>query len=89
MKQSYDKRMYIFIPGIKEDGDSVWKNREQTFKKFQDFLVKGLKFEIPEDVQFVDIHQLPQHPVTKNGKVISHSINTIKILTVDDKHSIF
>jgi len=37
-----------------------------NYLKVRDFfLEKGLKISDPDDVEFVDIHRLPQHPVKK------------------------
>jgi len=88
MQESYDKRLNILIHGIKEDGDNVWEKREKTIEKFQDFLVQGLKIEDPDDIEFVDIHQLPQHPVKKDEKTFHRPI-IVKLLTMSDKNLIF
>ena len=46
---------------------------------FQDFLVKALEFEHPEDVKFVDIYKWKSY----KSSII------VKLLIVDDKQSIF
>jgi len=68
MQEAYNNRLNILIHGIKEDGDNIWEKRDKTIEKFQDFLIQGLKIEYPDDVEFFDIHRLPQHPVKKDGK---------------------
>ena len=65
MQESYDKRLNILIHGTKEDNDSPWEKQDTTVTKFQEFLKKGLKIDDPEDIEFVDIHRLPQYPVKK------------------------
>ena len=74
MQESYDKRLNILIHGIKEDNDSPWEKHDTTVTKFQEFLEKGLKIDDPEDIEFVDIHRLPQHPMRKNGRPFSRPI---------------
>jgi len=62
MKESYDKRLNVLIYGVKEDNNNAWEKRETTVQKFKDFLQDGLKIEDPTDIEYVDIHRLPQHP---------------------------
>ena len=88
MQESYDKRMNTLIHGIKEDDDNVWEKRERTREKFQDFFVNGLKINDPEDVEFVDLHRLPQHPVKVGGKSVHRPI-IVKLLIINDKNLIF
>ena len=38
MKESYNKRLNIFIRRVQEDNNNVWEKREKTIEKFQDFL---------------------------------------------------
>ena len=51
MKASYDKRLNILIHGIREDENQAWEKRDETVKKFQNFLEKGLKIQDSEDLQ--------------------------------------
>ena len=88
MQELYDKRLNILIHGIEEDGNNVWEKREKTIEKFAEFLEKGLKIENPDDVEFVDIHRLPQHPVNNRGKTF-HRPMIVKLLTMNDKNLIF
>ena len=77
-----------FLYLIKEDNDSPWEKHDTTVTKFQEFLKKGLKIDDPENIEFVDIHRLPQYPVRKNGRPFSRPI-IVKLLTMHDKHLIF
>ena len=77
MKESYDKRLNILIHRIKEDVNQAWEKSDETVKMFQ-----------IDDVDYVDIHRLPQHPLKKNGKTVHRSI-TVKLLTMKDKNLIF
>ena len=88
MQESYDKRLNILIHGIEEDNDNVWEKRESTIEKFKNFLTNGLKIDDPDDVKFVDIHRLPQHPIKKFGKN-SHRAIIVKLLTTGEKKLIF
>ena len=88
MKESYGKRFNIFINKIKEDENQSWKKRDETVKKFQNFLEKGLKIQDSEDVNYVNIHRLPQHRLKKNGKAV-HRPTIVKLLTIQDKNLIF
>ena len=88
MQESYDERLNILVHGVKEDSDNVWEKRDKTIKKFEQFLPNGLKITDPNDVEYVDIHRLPQHPVKRNGKTVHRPI-IVKILTMSDKNEIF
>ena len=88
MQESYDKRLNILIHGIRENSNNAWEKREETIAKFKNFLKNGLKMDDTEDVEYVDIHRLPQHPVKKNGKTVDRPI-IVKLLTTHDKKLIF
>ena len=86
MQESYAKRLNILIHGIKED--HPWEKREETVTKFQNILKDGLKIDEPDDIEFVDIHRLPQNPISSKGKAINRPI-IVKLLTLEDKNLIF
>ena len=88
MKKSYDKRLNILMHGIQEDNNNVWEKREKTIKKFQDFLMSGLKIN-PNETKLSDIHRLFQQPITKNGRTVVHRPIIVKLLTIHDKNLIF
>ena len=88
MQESYDERLNFLVHGVKEDSDNVWEKRDKTIKKFEQFLPNGLKITDPNDVEYVDIHRLPQHPAKRNGKTVHRPI-IVKILTMSDKYEIF
>ena len=67
MQESYDKRLNILIHGVKEDSISRWEKHETTDIKFQDFLKNGLNIDDPDEIEFAEIHRLPQHPVKKRA----------------------
>ena len=48
----------------------------------------GLKIDEPDDIEFVDIHRLPQHLISRKGKAINRPI-IVKLLTLEDKNLIF
>ena len=86
MQESYAKRLNILVHGITED--YPWEKREETVTKFQSFLKDGLKLDEPDDIEFVDIHRLPQHPISTKSKAIDRPI-IVKLPTMEDKSSIF
>ena len=88
MQESYDERLNILIHGVKEDSVSPWEKHETTGTKFQDFLKNGRKINDSDEIEFVAIHRLPQHPVKKNGRPITRPI-IAKLLTMNDKNLIF
>jgi len=55
-----------------EDEDSVWEKRKETTKIFHNILKTGLKIDNPEQIELVDIHRLPQHPVKKSDGSTFH-----------------
>ena len=65
MEDSHCKRLTVLIHRAKED---IWEKREDTILKFKNLLKNGLKIDDPDDIELVDIHRLPQHPLMKNGK---------------------
>ena len=81
MQESYDKRLNILIHGVTEE-------KEKTLEKFQDFLKNGLKIEHPMDIEYVDIHRLPQYPIQKHGRTVHRPV-IVKLLTMNDKNVIF
>ena len=74
MQESYNKRLIILINGIKEDDNKAWKTRDEAKAKFNNFVKEGLNIEDPNDIELVDIHRLPQHPVAKFGRRIHQPI---------------
>ena len=84
MQESYAKRLNILVHGIKED--HPWEKRGETVTKFQNFL--KVKLDEPDDIEFVDIHRLSQHPISTKGKAIDRPI-IVMLLTMEDKTSIF
>ena len=88
LQESYNKRLNILVHGIKEEDNNVWETREETIAKFRNFVREGLKIEDPEDIEYVDIHRLPQHPVSRLGKKVHRPI-IIKLLTMQDKKMLY
>ena len=85
-QEAYNKRMNVLIRGIEED--SAWETREQTSKKFYEFLREGLKISKPLDPQPIDLHRLPQHPVSRQGSKVCRPI-IAKLATSTNKKRIF
>ena len=80
-KEFYDKRMILLIHGLKEK--SAWETKNETKSIFEEFSKAGLDLDASA-VSLVDIHRLPQRPVTKNGKRVDRPI-VIKVATEMDK----
>ena len=57
-------------------------------QNFEEFLQNVLKIAEPNDVEYVDIHRLPQHPVKRNCKTVHRPI-IVKLLTMSVKNVIF
>ena len=88
MPESCNKRLNMLIHGIKEDDNKAWETRDETKAKFNNFVKEGLNIEDPNDIELVDIHRLPQHPVSKFGRRIYWPI-IVKLLTIQDKRMIY
>ena len=78
MQESYWKRLNVLIYGVKED---IWEKREDTIFKLENLLKNGLNIDDFDDIELVDIHRLPQHPLMRNGKRITRPI-VIKLLNM-------
>ena len=78
--------MNVLIHGIEKD--SAWETREQTSKKFYEFLQEGLKISKPLVPQPIDLHRLPQHPVSRQGSKVYRPM-IAKLATSADKNWIF
>lgn len=76
MQESYNKRLNVIIHGVKEDVGKAWETRAETIEKFQNFVKDGLQIEDPDDIELVDIHRLPQHPVTRYGKKFTGQLSS-------------
>ena len=61
--------------------------KRKTIEKFQDFLKNGLKIN-PNEIKLLDIHRLPQQPITKNGRPVHRPI-IVKLLTIHENNLIF
>jgi len=88
IQESYNKRLNILKHRIKEDSDNLWEKRDETSDKFKNFLIDGLKINDLDEVEFIDIHRLPQHLVKKERKTVHRPI-IVKLLTMADKNMIF
>ena len=70
-KEIYDKRFNLLIHCIEEDTESAWETKWESEIKFKQFLQNGFKIPNFHAVAVSDVHRLPQHPITKNGKRIT------------------
>ena len=65
MQEFYNKRLNILVHGLKEDDNKVWKTIEETIAKFIKIVRDGLKIEDSDEIEYVNIHRLPQHPMSR------------------------
>ena len=87
-KEAYSKRLNPLVHGLPERMDSAWETREETIQVFNKFMIEGLRIQDPSDINIVDIHRLPQHPVFKNGIKQTRPV-IIKLNSIFDKKTIF
>ena len=59
----YNKRLNLIVYDIKE---TPWETKEKTKEIFNQLILQGLRLN-PNDFCIIDLHQLPQTPITKNG----------------------
>ena len=59
----YNKRLILLVHGIKE---TPWETRKKTKEILNQFVHEGLSLN-PSDFCIINLHQLPQTPITKNG----------------------
>ena len=86
-KEIYDKRFNLLIHGIEENDESAWETKWESENKFKQFLRNGLKIPNFHAVAVADVHRLPQHSITENGKRITPLI-IVKLTSYSDKNMI-
>ena len=86
MHESYSKRLNLLIHGLKEKKSTENETKLETCEIFNDFLLNGLRVDSTK-IQLVDIHRLPQHPVSRSGKRVTRPI-IIKLANAMDKQTI-
>ena len=88
MQESYDKRLNVLLHGIEEDGDSMWKTRDVTLQKIQDFMQESLQIVDLTSTTFTDYHRLFQQPVYRNNCKVNRPI-IVKLCNSNDKRLFF
>ena len=78
--------MNLLIHGLEEKTGNVWETKAETTEILNKFLINRLQLD-PAKISRINIHRLPQHPVTKNKVKISRPI-IIKLAYVTDKQLI-
>ena len=86
MRESCSRRLNLLIHGLKEKKSIDNETKLETCEIFTDFLSNGLQVD-PTKIQLVDIHRLPQPPVSRNGKRVTRPI-IIKLANAMDKQII-
>ena len=85
MRESYDKRLNLLVHGLEETEGN--ETKDQTKAIFDKFLTKVLGL-APDDIDIVDLHCLPQHPIRKEGRKMNRPI-IFKVLTTFDKKLVY
>ena len=81
MRESCDKWLDLLVHGLEETDDNETKN--QTKAIFDKFLTKALGL-APDDIDAVDLHRLPQHPIRRESKKMNRPI-IFKLLSTFDQ----
>ena len=68
--EACSQRLNLLVHGIKESKEEVWKTKQSTLEKFDQFLQDGLKISRSE-MKVNDIHRLPQRPLFKYADLLS------------------
>ena len=79
--EAHSKKLNLSIHGL--DKNEVWEKKETTMLIFQNFLQEGLNLNL-QDINIINIHRLPQRPITKQGKRIIRPIK-VKLSNVFEK----
>ena len=82
------KRLNVIFHGIDEDPANVWETRKESEKILKSLLVNQLKIEHGNDIDFSDVHRLPQHSLYKNGNRITRPI-IVKLTNMWNKKAIY
>ena len=85
-REAYSKRLNLLLHDIEESIQEVWETKQSTLEKFDQFLKNGLKI-CRSQIKVIDIHQLPQRPLFKQGHQACRPI-IVKLSSVFDKQLI-
>ena len=61
----------MLLHGIGEDEDNAWEARSTTKTKLKNFLIEGVNIENADDLQILDLHGIPQHPLHRNNAKVN------------------
>ena len=70
-REAYSKRFNLLVHGIDEEENNAWETRSTTETKLKKFLIEGLNIENVDDLQILDLHRLPQHPLYRNNTKVN------------------
>ena len=73
-REAYSKRFNLLVHGIDEEENNAWETRSTTETKLKKFLIEGLNIENVDDLQILDLHRLPQHPLYRNNTKVNRPI---------------
>ena len=62
-------------------------NKKKVNEIFNQFILQGLRLN-PHDFCIIDLRQLPQTPITKNGVSINQTNHSLNVYSAFEKHVI-
>ena len=86
-KELYDKRFNLLVHGIDENKEMAWETRIESEEKLRKFLAEGLQIPSSHAIAIADVHRLPQHAISKQGKRVTRPI-IVKLTSYNDKNLI-
>ena len=73
-REEYNGRFNLLVHGIDGDENNSWETRCTTETKLKKILIDGLNIENVDDLQILDLHSLPQHPLYCNNAKVNRPI---------------
>ena len=73
-REEYNGRFNLLVHGIDGDENNSWETRCTTETKLKKILIDGLNVENVDDLQILDLHSLPQHPLYCNNAKVNRPI---------------
>ena len=83
-RKAYSKCFNLLVHGIDEEENNAWETKSTTETKLKKFLIEGLNIENVDDLQILDLHRLPQHPLYRNNTKVNRPI-IFKLVSNYDK----
>ena len=64
----------MLVYGIDKDENNAWETRFTSENKLKNFLIDSLSIENVDELQTLDLHRLPQHPLYRNNAKLNRPI---------------